>query len=141
MFTYVLLCILFFFSSRRRHTRCALVTGVQTCALPIYLHLRRTGVRRWRYQRGTPPPAGGNQEADRDGDLRSALVLEQASQAGKRVGLRPLGPGFGIGSALAGVIDITRMFVVVSVHAQQLPVSTVGRVESVTVIAVVSGQK
>src|SRR3546814_1820576 len=28
-------CILFFFSSRRRHTRCALVTGVQTCALPI----------------------------------------------------------------------------------------------------------
>src|SRR3546814_19949601 len=27
--------MLFFFSSRRRHTRCALVTGVQTCALPI----------------------------------------------------------------------------------------------------------
>src|SRR3546814_20459410 len=26
----------FFCSSRRRHTRCALVTGVQTCALPIY---------------------------------------------------------------------------------------------------------
>src|SRR3546814_16199902 len=34
----VFLCdimISFFFSSRRRHTRCALVTGVQTCALPI----------------------------------------------------------------------------------------------------------
>src|SRR3546814_1357601 len=30
-----LLYSLFFFSSRRRHTRCALVTGVQTCALPI----------------------------------------------------------------------------------------------------------
>src|SRR3546814_6529822 len=29
---------MFFFSSRRRHTRCALVTGVQTCALPIWLH-------------------------------------------------------------------------------------------------------
>src|SRR3546814_12359899 len=29
-------CFCFFFSSRRRHTRCALVTGVQTCALPIY---------------------------------------------------------------------------------------------------------
>src|SRR3546814_5220124 len=28
--------MLFFFSSRRRHTRCALVTGVQTCALPIW---------------------------------------------------------------------------------------------------------
>src|SRR3546814_13175394 len=34
----LVLCIFlfyFFFSSRRRHTRCALVTGVQTCALPI----------------------------------------------------------------------------------------------------------
>src|SRR3546814_1567489 len=30
-----LLFFCFFFSSRRRHTRCALVTGVQTCALPI----------------------------------------------------------------------------------------------------------
>src|SRR3546814_5204219 len=29
----------FFFSSRRRHTRCALVTGVQTCALPISAQL------------------------------------------------------------------------------------------------------
>src|SRR3546814_4179595 len=29
-----------FFSSRRRHTRCALVTGVQTCALPIYAENR-----------------------------------------------------------------------------------------------------
>src|SRR3546814_3379701 len=27
--------VFFFFSSRTRHTRCALVTGVQTCALPI----------------------------------------------------------------------------------------------------------
>src|SRR3546814_10731399 len=43
MFFYVVVlygCIIvfscFFFSSRRRHTRCALVTGVQTCALPIF---------------------------------------------------------------------------------------------------------
>src|SRR3546814_3795259 len=27
--------VLFFFSSKRRHTRCALVTGVQTCAIAI----------------------------------------------------------------------------------------------------------
>src|SRR3546814_7349744 len=33
------LFLCFFFSSRRRHTRCALVTGVQTCALPISLYL------------------------------------------------------------------------------------------------------
>src|SRR3546814_12538661 len=32
----------FFFASRRRHTRCALVTGVQTCALPISWHPIRT---------------------------------------------------------------------------------------------------
>src|SRR3546814_2630249 len=32
---------MFFFSSRRRHTSCALVTGVQTCALPIYSGGRR----------------------------------------------------------------------------------------------------
>src|SRR3546814_9624470 len=31
--------VVFFFSSRRRHTRCALVTGVQTCALPIYAYV------------------------------------------------------------------------------------------------------
>src|SRR3546814_1525340 len=36
---YVLISFLFFFSSRRRHTRCALVTGVQTCALPIWVAL------------------------------------------------------------------------------------------------------
>src|SRR3546814_5324169 len=32
----VVVCLCFFFSSRRRHTICALVTGVQTCALPIF---------------------------------------------------------------------------------------------------------
>src|SRR3546814_12274416 len=32
----------FVFSSRRRHTRCALVTGVQTCALPIWRESGRT---------------------------------------------------------------------------------------------------
>src|SRR3546814_2702752 len=37
----MLVCVIcfFFFSSRRRHTRCALVTGVQTCALPIYIDI------------------------------------------------------------------------------------------------------
>src|SRR3546814_4720686 len=35
---------LFLFSSRRRHTRCALVTGVQTCALPIWHRPRVAGL-------------------------------------------------------------------------------------------------
>src|SRR3546814_9536866 len=44
-----LLFVCFFFSSRRRHTRCALVTGVQTCALPICPLLIST------WNRGTEP--------------------------------------------------------------------------------------
>src|SRR3546814_8536966 len=40
MFCVLLLFLyFFFFSSRRRHTSCALVTGVQTCALPIFFQL------------------------------------------------------------------------------------------------------
>src|SRR3546814_8376996 len=37
-FLIIVVCV-FFFSSRSRHTRCALVTGVQTCALPIFPHI------------------------------------------------------------------------------------------------------
>src|SRR3546814_5034650 len=46
----VLIFVCLFFSSRRRHTRCALVTGVQTCALPICCQ-GETGMRRSRYSR------------------------------------------------------------------------------------------
>src|SRR3546814_3260114 len=35
----ILVCVCLFFSCRRRHTMCALVTGVQTCALPIFVQL------------------------------------------------------------------------------------------------------
>src|SRR3546814_7753769 len=40
---FVVFVLLFCFSSRRRHTCCALVTGVQTCALPIWPGTRRRG--------------------------------------------------------------------------------------------------
>src|SRR3546814_4487495 len=43
MLYHVVFIVLFFFSSRRRHTRCALVTGVQTCALPIWWRGRSGG--------------------------------------------------------------------------------------------------
>src|SRR3546814_7319716 len=36
--------LFFFFSSRRRHTICALVTGVQTCALPISTPAKDHGI-------------------------------------------------------------------------------------------------
>src|SRR3546814_10102608 len=53
LFVQLSLCfILVFFSSRRRHTRCALVTGVQTCALPIsaYLIIRSQDLKRTQRQ-------------------------------------------------------------------------------------------
>src|SRR3546814_4956095 len=42
--------VVFFFSSRRRHTRCALVTGVQTCALPISAVVQRGDGTQSRYE-------------------------------------------------------------------------------------------
>src|SRR3546814_12240680 len=63
----------FFFSSRRRHTRCALVTGVQTCALPISntqleILRQRLSVPQFVYVSG---PAGG-------GKSTAALMLAWA---------------------------------------------------------------
>src|SRR3546814_8895093 len=50
------------FSSRRRHTRCALVTGVQTCALPICLIVvrERKGSRTWCSPAPVWPPGEGS---------------------------------------------------------------------------------
>src|SRR3546814_1049973 len=52
----------FFFSSRRRHTRCALVTGVQTCALPI--------------SRQTRPETADAADYEIDFDARLACAVE-----------------------------------------------------------------
>src|SRR3546814_8369331 len=57
----VCLCVWFFFcSSRRRHTRCALVTGVQTCALPISAPSAT-----WRQEQGSTgyPPENADRKA------------------------------------------------------------------------------
>src|SRR3546814_10665581 len=61
--------VVFLFSSRRRHTRCALVTGVQTCALPIYRALRRgQAVQRAQIcdPRDDPEPVGPARRLRRD---------------------------------------------------------------------------
>src|SRR3546814_6564062 len=53
------MCVLmFFFSSRRRHTRCALVTGVQTCALPI-CRMSESSFKRWRLMKTHVAPLLG----------------------------------------------------------------------------------
>src|SRR3546814_936544 len=63
-----------FFSSRRRHTRCALVTGVQTCALPICecrLDEKRGG--KSQYKRQLPAPVAA-----------AVLVLSDTVAAGRK---------------------------------------------------------
>src|SRR3546814_2471699 len=63
---FMFLC-LFFFSSRRRHTRCALVTGVQTCARPISLEhalCRRLLQRAGNAERPSRREAGGAGNAE-----------------------------------------------------------------------------
>src|SRR3546814_5903939 len=50
----------FFFSSRRRHTRCALVTGVQTCALPISYLCAPTPMKSLYTNFRTGPDIGGH---------------------------------------------------------------------------------
>src|SRR3546814_6046811 len=69
----------FFFSSRRRHTRCALVTGVQTCALPICLAAKLGEGHRDRLLRIVPGfevavgvARGGTDGGDGDGALAEA---------------------------------------------------------------------
>src|SRR3546814_11067017 len=69
--------MVFFFSSRRRHTRCALVTGVQTCALPISTCTRKRPSPT-RLPRRLPPPdapaAPGAATADMEPSARRILL-------------------------------------------------------------------
>src|SRR3546814_10443611 len=53
--------VFFFLSSRRRHTRCALVTGVQTCALPICAEAGKANIEK---NLGRQLAKGGISEAD-----------------------------------------------------------------------------
>src|SRR3546814_13649666 len=82
------ICI-FFFSSRRRHTRGALVTGVQTCALPISggrSARRALGFRR----SGAAAPAGGGGSRHRGrGRLASRHGSAGELQRGRAAGRFP----------------------------------------------------
>src|SRR3546814_6392296 len=65
------MCV-FFFSIIRRHTSCALVTGGQTCALPIYGHARVLNV---------DPATGAIREAEPKGEAARAML--DAKRPGK----------------------------------------------------------
>src|SRR3546814_3038719 len=69
----IYLCIVFF-SSRRRHTRCALVTGVQTCALPISRARPTDG-------RGGRCETGGRATRRRDQPAAGAATRDQGRAA------------------------------------------------------------
>src|SRR3546814_2571353 len=69
------LCLMFFFSSRRRHTRCALVTGVQTCALPILLNLLRYGDEIRPLKDINLPEASSKKAAVSDKEIKMAMSL------------------------------------------------------------------
>src|SRR3546814_8647836 len=83
---------IFFFSSRRRHTRCALVTGVQTCALPI----SRGAVRRSnrstvspeyeRFKRRIARSRRGAPAADIDRYVNSLYRRDQLRGRGSEIG-------------------------------------------------------
>src|SRR3546814_8329001 len=84
---------LFFFSSRRRHTRCALVTGVQTCALPICLTCLEAGIARPEIKFLLISRAGGDMAFAVDAhhlprvvDHREAVVVMLAIQLEKAGG-------------------------------------------------------
>src|SRR3546814_14593840 len=74
---------MYFFSSRRRHTRGALVTGVQTCALPIYACARRKAS-----VIGGRSPESGKLSAR---NPRIAMFSVSGSPSTTRTGTFPLG--------------------------------------------------
>src|SRR3546814_6574718 len=87
--TLVYVLVLFFLSSRRRHTSCALVTGVQTCALPI-LGLAGCAMRAGGYRGPVPDDyalrhgdAAHNDHVERE--LRATIAALQRSDE-RRVG-------------------------------------------------------
>src|SRR3546814_18095367 len=83
----------FFFSSRSRHTRCALVTGVQTCALPIY-RIYPGKTRRVFEQRRNDPV------------LRCAQISRLLGFAYKAIPLRRYIAAIGVSSWLAGLVGV-----------------------------------
>src|SRR3546814_7449689 len=83
---YVSVLFVFFFSSRRRHTRCALVTGVQTCALPILIGADRSvELARDRFGGGDDP---AERAAQRTVDPAPELRIGQRQRAEGGIGAR-----------------------------------------------------
>src|SRR3546814_2127817 len=70
----------FFFSSRRRHARCALVTGVQTCALPISCLLE---IYRWKGAYKQLPPTDDDATSNKRTRPPSEVTMDRAKKIGR----------------------------------------------------------
>src|SRR3546814_3148359 len=98
----------FFFSSRRRHTRCALVTGVQTCSLPILVEdlqtspelqargdrlaaelLEQPELRAWVAELWTEAKTTLRTQADDPGSPLRAQIDDAVTAAGRRMRAEP----------------------------------------------------
>src|SRR3546814_5609803 len=87
MYEFFIYIIFFFFSSRRRHTICALVTGVQTCALPIFLQGRAVGgttLVNWTSSFRTPPQTLQHWASEHGVSGLSVEALQQIGRASCR---------------------------------------------------------
>src|SRR3546814_11233434 len=80
----MILCFVFF-SSRRRHTRCALVTGVQTCALPILRRHRMDLPRRVQHAGHSRDRREGARctDGNGDGDVAGRSMRSEERRVGK----------------------------------------------------------
>src|SRR3546814_14299809 len=95
------MCDLFFFSSRRRHTRCALVTGVQTCALPI-------SSPRYSFRRFELLPDAETRLAARE--AAATAVLDANRAAGRRVAVAESCTGGMVCAALTDIAGSSDVF-------------------------------
>src|SRR3546814_7325417 len=130
-----------FFSRRRRHTRCALVTGVQTCALPISILLkggcargfqdpvrwpwigttpRHSAVQRRRLDQLDPVAVGILDEGDVAHAAVAELLLERYAQR-----FHPRAGGAHVGHADADVAEAARFAVAVVVDRPGLRLGAV----------------
>src|SRR3546814_13397948 len=75
------MCV-FFFSSRRRHTICALVTGVQTCALPISRPATVQLVSGQRWTGLEVLATIGGEMLDKEGDVEFRATYERRGRPG-----------------------------------------------------------
>src|SRR3546814_18158541 len=120
------LVFFFCFSSRRRHTRCALLTGVQTCALPICVPGGRAEDVAVRQQVGVPGSGGSCGRPYPRGYERAAVGVGRVSGQGAGSAGLQIGRASCRERVLSGHVDLggrcisekTKLVVIISKHVR-----------------------